>query len=82
MPGSVSSALIAAQAGSRDALGEALDGCRPYLLHLARQALGPALQAKGGASDLVQDTFLEATGNSPSSKATAGCSYEHGYAAS
>jgi RNA polymerase sigma-70 factor (ECF subfamily) len=60
MPGSASSALIAAQAGSREALGEALDRCRPYLLHLARNALGPALQAKGGASDLVQDTFLEA----------------------
>jgi RNA polymerase sigma-70 factor, ECF subfamily len=60
MPGSASSVLIAAQAGSREALGEALDRCRPYLLHLARQSLGPALQAKGGASDLVQDTFLEA----------------------
>jgi RNA polymerase sigma-70 factor (ECF subfamily) len=60
MPGSASSALIAAQAGSREALGEALDRCRPYLLHLAQHALGPALQAKGGASDLVQDTFLEA----------------------
>src|SRR5205085_1973725 len=33
---------------------------RTYLLAVARQSLGPALQAKGGASDLVQDTYLEA----------------------
>jgi RNA polymerase sigma-70 factor (ECF subfamily) len=52
--------LDAARAGSREALGLALDQCRRYLLTVARQALGPALQAKGGASDLVQETFLEA----------------------
>ena len=33
---------------------------RPYLLALANQAMNPELRAKGGASDLVQETFLEA----------------------
>lgn len=60
MPGSASSILVAAQAGSSEAVGEALDRCRRYLLDIARQALGPALRAKGGASDLVQETYLEA----------------------
>jgi RNA polymerase sigma-70 factor (ECF subfamily) len=53
-------ALPAARAGSRDALGQTLNQCRDYLLEVARRALGPGLRAKGGASDLVQDTFLEA----------------------
>ncbi|HKI33554.1 MAG TPA: sigma-70 family RNA polymerase sigma factor [Gemmataceae bacterium] len=52
--------LPAAQAGSREALGRVLEACRGYLLLIARQELEPALQAKGGASDLVQQTFLEA----------------------
>src|SRR5262245_805725 len=52
--------LPAARAGSREALGQTLDQCREYLLEVARRALGSGLRAKGGASDLVQDTFLEA----------------------
>src|SRR4051812_35536174 len=52
--------LTAAQAGSRDALGQALEACRGYLLLIAQQELDPELQAKGSASDLVQQTFLEA----------------------
>src|SRR5438132_1107965 len=52
--------LHAARAGSREALGEALEACRGYLLLLAQEELDPALQAKGGASDLVQQTFMEA----------------------
>jgi RNA polymerase sigma-70 factor, ECF subfamily len=52
--------LIAARAGSRAALGEALEACRAYLLKIAEQDLDPALRPKGGASDLVQQTFLEA----------------------
>jgi RNA polymerase sigma-70 factor (ECF subfamily) len=52
--------LGAARAGSREALGEALEACRGYLLLVAQRELDPALHAKGGASDLVQQTFLEA----------------------
>src|SRR5262245_17294596 len=52
--------LAAARGGSREALGEALEACRAYLLHVAQRELAPALQAKGGASDLVQETFLDA----------------------
>ena len=52
--------LPAAQAGSKEALGQLLDSCRGYLLLIANQELGPDLQAKGGASDLVQETLLDA----------------------
>jgi RNA polymerase sigma-70 factor (ECF subfamily) len=52
--------LRAARAGSAEALGRALETCRGYLLQIARRELGPDLQAKCGASDLVQQTFLEA----------------------
>jgi RNA polymerase sigma-70 factor, ECF subfamily len=52
--------LPAARAGSREALGQVLEACRGYLILIARQELEPALQAKGSASDLVQQTFLEA----------------------
>ena len=37
-----------------------LDGCRQYLLMIANQVIGPEIRAKVGASDLVQDTFVEA----------------------
>ena len=52
--------LSEARHGSRDALGQILDTQRNYLLSIAQTELGMDLQAKGGASDLVQDTFLEA----------------------
>jgi RNA polymerase sigma-70 factor, ECF subfamily len=52
--------LTAARDGSRDALGQALEACRRYLLCVARHELHSDLRAKGGASDLVQDTFLDA----------------------
>jgi RNA polymerase sigma-70 factor (ECF subfamily) len=41
-------------------LGNALEACRQYLLYVARHQLDGGLRAKGGASDLVQETFLEA----------------------
>ncbi len=40
--------------------GGMLDGCRQYLLLIANEVIGTELQAKLGASDLVQDTLLEA----------------------
>jgi RNA polymerase sigma-70 factor, ECF subfamily len=52
--------LCAARAGSRDALGAVLEACRGYLLRIANEQLGSDLHAKGGGSDLVQQTFLEA----------------------
>jgi RNA polymerase sigma-70 factor (ECF subfamily) len=52
--------LPAARAGSAEALGRMLEACRGYLLAVARRELDADLQAKGSASDLVQETFLEA----------------------
>jgi RNA polymerase sigma-70 factor (ECF subfamily) len=51
--------LAEARAGSREALGQAFEACRRYLLLIAEHELGPELRAKGGASDLVQETFVE-----------------------
>jgi RNA polymerase sigma-70 factor (ECF subfamily) len=58
--GDVAQLLAAARAGSREALGEALQAYRAYLLLIAQQELDPDLRAKGGASDLVQETFIDA----------------------
>src|SRR5215471_5317922 len=52
--------LAEARAGEVHALGEALEACRAYLLHVAEHELETGLRAKGGASDLVQQTFMEA----------------------
>jgi RNA polymerase sigma-70 factor (ECF subfamily) len=52
--------LTDARAGSPEALGELMEACRRYLLLVAQRELDPALRAKGGASDLVQETFLDA----------------------
>ncbi len=49
-----------AKAGSTEALGELLENCRNYLLLIANVAMKQGLQAKVGASDLVQETFIEA----------------------
>ena len=56
----LNSQLRAARTGSTEALGRVLSEYRTYLLRIARRQLASELQAKGGASDLVQDTFLEA----------------------
>ena len=58
--GDVVQKLAAARAGSPEALGQVLETFRGYLLLVAGRELDPELRAKGGASDLVQDTFLEA----------------------
>jgi len=52
--------LAEAQCGSSEALGQALEACRAYLLVVAERELDPSLRAKGGASDIVQETFIEA----------------------
>lgn len=50
---------------SDEALGQALEAYRRYLLQIAQQQLDEGLRAKGGASDLVQETFLEAQRDFP-----------------
>jgi RNA polymerase sigma-70 factor (ECF subfamily) len=52
--------LSAARDGSGDALGQVLQACRGYLMIIAQREVDAALQPKGGPSDLVQDTFLDA----------------------
>ena len=52
--------LPAARAGSSEALGQMLDAYRAYLLQIAGRELDTQLRAKAGASDLVQETLLEA----------------------
>jgi RNA polymerase sigma-70 factor (ECF subfamily) len=49
-----------ARAGSALALGQLLEGCRQYLLVAAARGLDAALASKGGPSNVVQRTFLEA----------------------
>jgi RNA polymerase sigma-70 factor (ECF subfamily) len=52
--------IEAARRGDREALGRALLSFREYLLLVANDAIHPALGAKVGASDIVQDTFFRA----------------------
>ncbi len=52
--------LESARRGSNESLGKVLDICRQYLLLVANRELDAQLQAKGGGSDLVQETFVEA----------------------
>jgi len=56
----VDARLCAARNGSNSSLGELLEGCRGYMLLVANRALGDDLRQKIGASDLVQETFLDA----------------------
>ncbi|MEX2114335.1 MAG: sigma-70 family RNA polymerase sigma factor [Pirellulales bacterium] len=48
-----------ARAGSREALGALLEGCRMYLLHKANRKLDSDLRPRAAPSDLVQDTLLD-----------------------
>lgn len=59
-PSPVDRWLQDAQAGSQSALGHALEAARKYLLLVANKSLDDKLRAKGGASDLVQDTLIAA----------------------
>jgi RNA polymerase sigma-70 factor, ECF subfamily len=52
--------LQQAKHGSIDARGSLLEACRNYLLRLANDAVSGALRAKCAASDLVQETSLDA----------------------
>ena len=52
--------MAAARCGTDEALGQLLECCRQYLLSVANAEFDVDLRTKGGASDLVQETFLEA----------------------
>jgi RNA polymerase sigma-70 factor (ECF subfamily) len=52
--------LAEARAGSSVAQGILLDRCRRYLLLIANETLDSDLRPKAGASDIVQETFLDA----------------------
>src|SRR5271166_881667 len=52
--------LQRARAGDGKALGALLERYRGYLALLVRVQIGRRLQGKAGASDLIQDTFLDA----------------------
>jgi len=68
--GRVAELLEAARDGSREALGRLLQTCRRYLDLVADCELEEDLRAKAGASDLVQETFLEAQRDFPQFKGT------------
>lgn len=59
-PEQLEESLAAARAGSREALGRLLSQYHRYLLQVARRQLARDLRPKGDASDLVQETFLQA----------------------
>lgn len=63
-------ALAAAREGSAKEIGKLLEACRVYLQAIAGEELPPGLQAKLGASDLVQDTLLKGTEHFPEFKGT------------
>src|SRR3954451_22034394 len=52
--------IRAAQMGSEIALEELFRRCQPYLLRMANDEFPEDLRAKAGASDLVQQSCLEA----------------------
>lgn len=57
---SIDELLEAARRGDRQALGELLDVCRVYLRGMAHERLSTVLGKRIGASDLIQETLLEA----------------------
>ena len=51
--------LDEARHGSTAAIGRLFESARAYLLFLAQKELPPALRAKLGASDVVQETAID-----------------------
>ena len=54
---------VQARSGDEQACREMIGTCRQYLLFIANQELDPNLQAKCGASDIVQDAMAQAVAN-------------------
>ena len=52
--------MTAARHGNKEAQGRLLEAFRRPLLRLARQRVDLEVQAKGGGSDMVQETFIRA----------------------
>jgi len=52
--------IVEARAGSKEALAKLMEFSRQYLLLIANEEMPADLQAKAGASDLVQETHMEA----------------------
>ena len=52
--------IEAARQGDREALGQALLAVRDYLFLVANEGIDSTLQGKGNASDIVQETYLQA----------------------
>lgn len=59
-PETISQWITAARAGSDAALGHLLETCQRYLMQVANGEMESRLQAKIGASDIVQETYIEA----------------------
>jgi len=53
--------IQAARAGSASALGQLLEACRPHLLAIAERELDADLRAKAAPSDMVQESFFDAS---------------------
>ena len=70
MPANPEQLLQEARAGDAATLGQLLEQYRRYLALLARVQIGQRLQRKADASDLVQETFLEAHRQFPSFRGT------------
>lgn len=56
--GTAEGLIAAARGGCARSRGDLAGRFRKYLLHVANESLSPALRAKVGASDLVQETLL------------------------
>lgn len=63
--GSIGHWLVKAKAGSPEAIGQLLFNCRNYLLLIANGEIDSQLNGKVGASDLVQESLLEAVRDFP-----------------
>ncbi len=60
---SIRELIEAARAGSQEAMGELLQRCRKYLLLVAGRELSPRVRVKEAASDVVQETCVDAQQN-------------------
>ncbi|NLY00666.1 MAG: hypothetical protein GXY83_31620 [Rhodopirellula sp.] len=60
---SIGELIEAARAGSQEAMGELLQRCRKHLLLVAGRELSPRVRVKEAASDVVQETCVDAQQN-------------------